>query len=74
MNEPTDRQIKFAAVISKALRIPLPEVFTKQAYWEFISANKDKIYDFDAYVNGDTYIYMIAYNCVYIYILKNIII
>ena len=44
MHEPTDRQIKFARSISETLGICLPEVFTKQAYWEFISVNKEKFY------------------------------
>lgn len=40
MKEPTDKQIKFATIISEVLEIDLPEDYTSFAYWEFINKHK----------------------------------
>lgn len=39
MNEPTEKQIKFAKEIADKLDLELPKENTKQAYWKFINDN-----------------------------------
>lgn len=39
MNEPTEKQIKFAKEIANKLDLELPKETTKQAYWKFINDN-----------------------------------
>lgn len=37
MEKPTKAQVECAQRISAALKIPLPEIKTKQSYWEYIN-------------------------------------
>lgn len=54
---PSNKQIKFAKAISECTRIHLPTDFTAYAYFQYIARNKDKMYEFDEYVNDETYIH-----------------
>ena len=48
MDEPTEKQVKFATDISNILRVPLPENYTKEAYSEFIGTYRKKLYKIHA--------------------------
>lgn len=42
LQEPSQKQVKYADAISWTLKIPLPEVYSKEAYRLFIAENKKK--------------------------------
>lgn len=66
MKKPSDKQIKFATLISTTLNRPLPKEETAQAYFIFI---RDNIIDYKNSSEYQDYLYCIAeINCSWKYL------
>ena len=50
---PTEKQVKYANDIAKTLGIDLPNIKTKESYWQFISDNVDAYKKEQRYIMAD---------------------